>query len=119
MSTTTHAEMETLILINRQDSKDGFFTFSTTNRNDYERLIKRIGGVGELRSLDVSKSRGKVVQWIAKVPIRFYSLRAFSVRPASRVVRSEAAVQKEKAAKEGNPSRPAEAVQQTEHVGSL
>jgi hypothetical protein len=90
---TTHAEMETLILINRQDSRAGFFTFSTTNQNDYERLIKRIGGVGELVSLDVSKSRGKVVQWIAKVPIRFYSLRAFSVRPASRVVSSRAVQQ--------------------------
>jgi hypothetical protein len=90
---TTHAEMETLILINRQDSRAGFFTFSTTNQNDYERLIKRIGGVGELVSLDVSKSRGKVVQWIAKVPIKFYSLRVFSVRPASRVVRSDAVQQ--------------------------
>jgi len=93
MSTTTHAEMETLILINRQDSKDGFFTFSTTNRNDYERLIRRIGGVGELISLDVSKSRGRVVQWIAKVPIKFYSLRVFSVRPASRVASSRAVQQ--------------------------
>lgn len=90
---TTHAEMETLILINRQDSRAGFFTFSTTNKSDYERLIRRIGGVGELISLDVSKSRGRVVQWIAKVPIKFYSLRVFSVRPASRVVRSDAVQQ--------------------------
>jgi hypothetical protein len=92
----SHAEIETLILINRQDSKEGYFTFSTTNQNDYERLIRRIGGVGELISLDVSKSRGKVVQWIAKVPIRFYSLRAFRVRPASRVASGRAAQQYKK-----------------------
>lgn len=96
---TTHSEIETLILINRRDSKEGFFTFSTTNQNDYRRLVRRIGGEKELLSLEVSRSRGKVVQWIARVPIRFYSLRAFSVRPASRVSRSEAVVQKEKAAK--------------------
>ncbi|MFN9713786.1 MAG: hypothetical protein ACK57G_08330 [Planctomycetota bacterium] len=89
----SHAEIETLILINRQDSKEGYFTFSTTNQNDYERLIKRIGGVGELISLDVSKNGGKVVQWIVKVPIRFYSPRAFSVRPASRVASSKAVQQ--------------------------
>ncbi len=90
----SHAEIETLILINRQDTKEGYFTFSTTNQNDYERLIKRIGGVGELISLDVSKNGGKVVQWIAKVPIRFYSLKAFRVRPASRVARNETALTK-------------------------
>ena len=93
MRTPTRSEMETLILVNRQDSRAGFFTFSTTIQHDYERLIKRIGGVGELVSLDVSESRGKVVQWIAKVPIRFYSLRAFSVRPASRVASSRAVQQ--------------------------
>ncbi len=89
----SHAEIETLILVNRQDSKEGYFTFSTTNQNDYERLIKRIGGVGELISLDVSKNGGKVVQWIVKVPIRFYSPRSFRVRPASRVASSKAVQQ--------------------------
>ena len=89
----SHAEIETLILINRQDTKEGYFTFSTTNQNDYERLIKRIGGVGELISLDVSKNGGKVVQWIVKVPIRFYSPRTFRVRPASRVASSKAVQQ--------------------------
>ena len=89
----SHAEIETLILVNRQDSKEGYFTFSTTNQNDYERLIKRIGGVGELISLDVSKNGGKVVQWIVKVPIRFYSPRTFRVRPASRVASSKAVQQ--------------------------
>ena len=72
--------METIILINRDDSKDGYFRFSTSSRYDYERLINRIGGEQELLSLRIVRSKGQPVEWTAKVPIKLFSKTYFGIR---------------------------------------
>ena len=49
-------ERETIILINIADKDDGYFRFYTTERNEYERLVKKVGGKDHL--IHVDEDRG-------------------------------------------------------------
>jgi hypothetical protein len=71
--------METIILLNEEDRKEGFFVFSTSKAVDYQRLIRRIGGEENLIDTQVSTQGKKVVEWICKVPIEFISKSTFSI----------------------------------------
>lgn len=75
------AENETIICINDADVEEGFFSFSTSKRNHFARLIKKIGGEQNLIELkEMREKLGKVTEWKAKVPIEFLSKTHFGIR---------------------------------------
>ena len=97
-------ERETLILMNDADRDEGFFTFSTSRRCDFERLVKRIGGERELTSLQIETLENVPIQWNCKVPMAYYSSTFFGVkkpRTFSDSERERLAAQLAKARKEG------------------
>lgn len=51
-------ERETLIRINRADSEEGFFTFDTSWKPDFDRMIKRIGGIQNAISIKSTTANG-------------------------------------------------------------
>ena len=75
----TNSEKETLILINKADSREGFFLVSTSNQSDYKRLIKRVGAANVL-SVKERMSQNRTVQWEVKLPIQYLSKTTFGIR---------------------------------------
>lgn len=72
---------ETIILLNEEDAGQGYFQFGTSLERHYKRLCKRIGGQQNLVESRLSKStEGKTVWWQCKVPLRYWSDSAFSLR---------------------------------------
>ena len=71
--------METIILLNDDDAKDGFFTVSTSKQKHFEKICRRIGGQQNLLSLETSTHNGKITEWIAKVPAEFISATSFAI----------------------------------------
>ena len=65
-------EQETHIIMNKADSDEGYFRFSTTIEGDYNKVIRKIGGVDKLKSLKIATKDGKPIEWICKVPIVNY-----------------------------------------------
>lgn len=83
-------DQETIILINENDWKEGFFCFSTTRLNHYNRLIRLIGGHDKLRSFKTNSQGGRVIEWLCQVPIEFISKRSWKIgRKAKRVMSDE------------------------------
>jgi hypothetical protein len=71
---------ETIILLNQEEMREGYFTFGTSVPREYKRLIKRIGGVNKLKSLNLSKTPSGVVTWYdCKVPIEYYFRNTFAI----------------------------------------
>jgi hypothetical protein len=71
--------METIILINDEDRKEGFFTVSTSKITDFQKLCRRIGGEDKLISLETCTQARKITEWICKVPIEFFNTTNFSI----------------------------------------
>lgn len=67
-------ELETIIIINNEDKKQGYFSFGTAKANDYKKLLKKIGGVEFLREKPKLTFQGTKITWFqCKVPIIFLS----------------------------------------------
>lgn len=64
---------ETIIICNEGDRREGFFRWSTTKANDFEKLKRRVGGEQELINVVVTTDGKQVTSWMCKVPIRFLS----------------------------------------------
>ena len=71
--------METIILLNDDDAKEGHFTVSTSKLKHFEKICRRIGGQQNLLSLETSTHNGKITEWICKVPIEFFNTTNFSI----------------------------------------
>lgn len=64
------AEQETIVTINQADRDEGYFTFGTSYRPHWERLVKRMGGQEKLIEVRESKSTTGEITWRqARVPI--------------------------------------------------
>lgn len=79
-------ELETIVLFNRKDAKEGFFTVGTSIASNAERIIKRVGDKNIL-DLELSKdsTSGRVIYWNFKLPIQLYQRTTFGVRKSPRV----------------------------------
>jgi hypothetical protein len=71
---------ETIILINDDDRKDGYFRFHTSKGNDFTKLCKRIGGQENILDIRVTNQGSVVTSWDCKVPIEYLSTKNFSIR---------------------------------------
>ena len=67
-------ERETIILLNNQDLKDGFFIFYTTEKKQFNKLVKRIG---EKHLIDVKIGS---FHYECKVPIKFWSKNIIGIK---------------------------------------
>lgn len=72
--------METIILLNDDDLKDGFFKIGTSKKKIYEKILRRVGGRSELLDVKESISQGKVSWWEIKIPKIFLSKSNLGVR---------------------------------------
>lgn len=64
-------DAEMVVTVNARDSKDGFFTVSTTKVADYKRICKLVGGEANLKFTKL-KFAGRVYEYIIQVPLEFY-----------------------------------------------
>lgn len=72
-------ESETIILLNRQDIEEGFFSVSTTHLPDYHRICRRVGRKNFLAEREI-RERGSVIGYDLKLPYTYLSPRTFSIR---------------------------------------
>lgn len=72
-------ERETIIRINRADSEEGYFTFDTSYKPDYERLLRRIGGKENALSVKSTRDIRGENSWIVRVPICYYRQGVFGI----------------------------------------
>lgn len=79
----SNPEIETLILINRSESQEGFFRVSTSNRAHFNRILinrilKRVGkNVLNIREI---RHSNKTIQWEVKIPVKYLSKTNFGIR---------------------------------------
>ena len=72
---------ETIILINEEESKDGYFSFGTSLERNFKRLCRRVGGKGKLIEVRESRTKdGKTNWWECKVALKYLSKSHFGVR---------------------------------------
>lgn len=71
-------EQETIINFNRADMEDGFFTFGTSVKSDYERLARLVGK--EKLKTKVCVMEGKESYWSCRVPVEYARMRCFGVK---------------------------------------
>ena len=71
--------METVIVINDEDKKEGYFTLSTSKKDVFLRICRRIGGEDKLIEKRCTGSEGKTAEWILKIPIKYISTNTFSI----------------------------------------
>lgn len=78
------AEQETIININMAEREAGYFSFGTSRKSEYERLLRRTGGelLDERRSVGPD---GSVTWWQCKVPIKFLSKASWGIRKPGKV----------------------------------
>lgn len=73
-------EQETIVNFNRGDMEEGFFTFGTSVRKDYERLARLVGK--DRLKTKVCVMEGKESYWSCKVPVEYARMGCFGVRSA-------------------------------------
>lgn len=74
------SEHETILILNDEDLKHGFFRFSTTKLNHFTRLCKRIGGEENLLGIETSFSGRRISSWNCRVPKAYLSKATWGVR---------------------------------------
>ncbi len=76
------AEMnnETIILINEEDMKEGYFRFGTSIRHHIDKLIRVVTRKHLISYKENKDAKGRVVWWDVKVPVRFLSKGSFYIR---------------------------------------
>lgn len=75
------AEQETILTYNRADRANGYFSFGTSQKSDFNRLCRRVGGQSNLIKVKVSRgTQGQPTWWEARVPIKYSSRVHFGVR---------------------------------------
>lgn len=79
-------EKETILLFNKADSDDGYFTISTSIKSHYERIISRIGSCNIINSRVQKDCNGQEVFWDLKIPIEYYSLVTFGLKKPVKTV---------------------------------
>lgn len=73
-------EKETIILFNKGDADDGYFTIATSIKSHYMRIIKRVG-LNNLINLDIKKdSQNNDIYWNLKLPISYMSKATFGIK---------------------------------------
>lgn len=72
------SDIETIILINEADRREGYFRFGTSNPAHNRKLLRRVGDIRP----KISKSAGEPVWWEYKLPIKLLSS-TFGIRKAS------------------------------------
>ncbi len=83
-------DQETIILINENDWKEGFFCFSTTRLTHFNRLIRLIGGTQNLHNFKTNSQGGRVIEWVCQVPIEFISKNSWKIgKKTKRVMTDE------------------------------
>lgn len=85
---------ETIILINEEETKEGFFTFSTSYPHHAKKIISRIGQVhmrGIRRDMDAD---GNIRWWEFKIPLEFLDKTRLCVKTPVAVARAKAQSEK-------------------------
>lgn len=74
-------ELETIILFNRADSKDGYFTVSTSIKSNADKIKKRVGehNIKDLK-IDYSRASNEPIYWQFTLPIQCYSRSSYGIR---------------------------------------
>lgn len=65
------SERETLIRWNRADAEEGYFTFDTSWKPDFEKALRKIGGEGNAISIRKSTSPDGETSFQIKIPISY------------------------------------------------
>lgn len=73
------AETETVITINREDLKSGFFTVWTSDRLVFDRLVRRVGGREKIKFLRIGRANGRERSWDMEVPVEYLNQRTFAI----------------------------------------
>ena len=73
------AETETVITLNREDLKLGFFTVWTADRLVFDRLMRRIGGRDKIKFLRIGRANGRERSWDMEIPVEFLNMRTFAI----------------------------------------
>lgn len=76
------AEIETLILINRLDTREGFFRVSTSHKAHFNRILKRVGKSNVLNIKEIINGN-KTIQWEIKIPVKYLSKTSLGIRKES------------------------------------
>lgn len=76
------SETETIILINAQDLKEGFFRFGTSKHSHFEKLCRRIGGEENLVAVEREGLANNTAYWNCRVPKSYLSQTTFGIKNA-------------------------------------
>ena len=72
-------ELETMIIFNRADSRDGNFKVYTSIKLHYKKLLERVGKQNVISVQEFSE-KTRTVGWIITLPIECYSSRTFGIK---------------------------------------
>lgn len=75
-----NGEEETIILLNEDELKDGYFTFSTSIPSHYRRLVRRVGAKNILETEVWKNPKGRDASWIVKVKASMLSKTTFGIK---------------------------------------